>query len=170
MISLLSILPAVGLALAAQVDETVCNAPVGADILLDETRGQVLLLGEMHGTEQAPKFADAMVCLALARGESVVLGLEQSSMEQERIDTYLASDGSEAARQALFVGSSFWNSRFRDGRSSLAKLELIELSRHRMADGADLSVEALDFGPTDTDLVEADFRRDRVMLRNALSL
>jgi len=169
MISLLSILPAAGLALAAPADEAVCHAPLGSDRLLEETTGRVLLLGETHGTEQAPQFADALVCLALLRGESVVLGLEQSSYEQERIDIYLASNGSEAAQQALFEASPFWNSRFKDGRSSLAMLDLLEQERTRMSAGADLKVMALDFGPTDADLVDIDFRRDRAMLRNALS-
>lgn len=108
-----------------------------------------------------------MICLALARGESVTLGLEQSAREQPGLDRYLASDGSEEAVSALVDGSEFWDGQ--DGRASQAMLALVEWARETIQAGADLRLVALDIDP-EVDVDIADFaafpdQRDRAMLR-----
>jgi len=149
-----------------------CGAPAGTDALLDETAGRAFVIGELHGTQQAPAFAASAVCLALSRGESVVLGLEMSVFQQERLDAFLASDGGDAARAALLNGSRFWGGDRQDGRRSVSMFALIERARMRRADGAALEVVGLDAGPMTAAEFEAVPRiehRPRVMTRNTLA-
>jgi len=163
------------LALSAP-DVSSCEEPVGSESLLAASSGQVLLIGEGHGTEQAPEFVESIVCLALSSGESVVLGLEQSAGEQAGLDAYLRSDGGEDARTALTVSSRFWNGQRRDGRSSEAMLDLIEAVRLRRADGLPVDIAAIDLDlygdAADRQLAENDPHnaRDRVMARNLETL
>ncbi len=117
--------------------------------------GSLLWFGEMHGTEESPRFVGDVVCQA-AQSMRVQLGLEIWSVEQPRIDHYLKSDGAAADRTALTYGA-FW--RQHDGRSSegmLALLEHVRLLRHG---GASIEVVAYDVEPSarDRDGVMADF-------------
>jgi len=63
----------------------------GAETLLRPCVGA--LLGEIHGTEEAPETAARLVCQAFRRGLTVTVGLEFARAEQDVIDRYLASDG-----------------------------------------------------------------------------
>ena len=155
-------------ALAAPTDaEARCGAPQGAQALLAETTGQVLVVGELHGTNEAPGFAGALVCLALADDEAVVLALEISADEQYAIDTFLGSDGGAAARDTLLAGG-FWSSDVQDGRRSEAMLRLIDGVRGWRSAGMPVTAEAVDFGEADFDLYDAhggETVRDRSMIR-----
>lgn len=155
-------------ALAARLLEAApCDVPYGAEAILDDAGSRVIFLGETHGFRESPEFTRSMICAALERGESVVLGLEQSASEQPRLERYLASDGSEEAVSSLIEGSSFWDGQ--DGRASHAMLALVEWARETVEAGADLRLVALDFDPeADRDIDDfAAFpdRRDRAMLR-----
>ncbi|RKQ95524.1 hypothetical protein [Maricaulis maris] len=148
-----------------------CDTIAGAETLLDEAAGRPILLGEMHGTVQAPEFVASLLCLGVVRGGRTILALEISSSEQDRLDAYLASDGGESAVQALSTGSLFWNGRMRDGRSSEAMLALIDTVRLRRAAGAAIDIVAVDYHAVDdADLAEMPQRRDHAMLRRARSL
>ncbi|MDF1767400.1 hypothetical protein [Maricaulis sp.] len=148
-----------------------CDAIPGAETLLDDAAGRPILLGETHGTKQAPEFVASLLCLGVARGERTILALEMSAMGQDRLAAYLDSDGDADAVQALTEDSYFWNGRMRDGRSSEAMLGLIDTVRLRRAAGAAIDVVALDYYPVDdADLAELPQRRDHAMLRRARSL
>ncbi len=148
-----------------------CDTIAGAETLLDEAAGRPILLGERHGTEQAPAFVTSLLCLGIVRGERIILALEIPSHEQDRLDDYLASDGGEAAVQVLSTGSRFWNGRMRDGRSSEAMLALIDTVRVRRGAGAAIDIVAVDYHTVDdADLAEMPQRRDHAMLRRARSL
>lgn len=103
----------------------------------------VLLLGELHGTAEAPAFAGNVLCLAGARGLKTTLALEVFHEEQERFNAYLASDGGEAARAAL-LGGPFWTRPFQDGRASRAMLELVETARRLRAAGKSVEIVLFD--------------------------
>jgi hypothetical protein len=102
--------------------------------------GAILWFGEMHGTEESPRFVGDVACRAAQRGR-VQVGLEIPNAEQAQIDRYLASDGKPADRAALLDGG-FW--RIHDGRSSEAMAALFEHVRVMRAAGAIVDVIAYD--------------------------
>src|SRR3546814_10718647 len=66
----------------------------------------VLILGELHGSVQAPELTAALV-ERLAAKSPVLLGLEIYAQEQQRSERFLASSGDASARDALLAGE-FW--------------------------------------------------------------
>ena len=85
----------------------------------------MILLGELHGLEGVPAFAIGLACRLGASGKPVVLALEIPRQEQERIDAFLASKGGATSEAALLTGA-FWRREFQDGRSSLARLAMLD--------------------------------------------
>src|ERR1051326_1106924 len=100
-----------------------CDPVDGLGPLLEP--GSVLLLGEMHGTEESPAFVDRAACLAHKAGQPVTVALEIPVQEEPLISAYLSSQGGEKDRAALLRGS-FWADPYQDGRRSKAMLGLIE--------------------------------------------
>lgn len=116
----------------------------------------VVLVGEIHGTDQAPAFVGELACAAAAEGTAVTVALEISAREQARLDAYLASAGTPDARAALLAGP-FWTRSTQDGRSSTAMLALLERLRRLHADGRRIAVIAVDeerAGTRDVDMAE----------------
>lgn len=107
--------------------------------------GTVLLLGEIHGTEQAPAFVATVACHALARELAVTVGLELPVAEAERVAAFLASDGGEEAEAALVAGP-LWQAEVQYGVASRAVLELLDALRLRKAAGAEVEVLLYDPG------------------------
>jgi len=103
----------------------------------------ILLIGEMHGTEQSPPFVNDLVCTALDRGLPVTVSLEIPVEEADRLAAYLDSDGGQEARAALLTGP-FWTSEYQDGRQSAAMLQLIDSLRRDQAAGLPVKVALLD--------------------------
>jgi hypothetical protein len=138
---------AVALALAALTPrpaagaDLVCRAVDGIAQLL--TPATIVLVGEIHGTEESPAFVADLTCSALAAERSVTVALEIPQEEGARIDAFLASPGGAEDRAAL-LGGAFWRDPFQDGRRSRAEAGLLdELRRHRRA-GRPLRVTLLD--------------------------
>lgn len=119
-----------------------------ADLVLQRSP---VILGEIHGTAEVPALVGEVVARVLAGGGPLLLALEIPSSHQDQLDRYLASAGSQADRAALF-GHRFWG--FRDGRSSVAMLALLDRARDLRASG--LALEVLAF-----DVAEPDAGRDR---------
>lgn len=86
----------------------------------------LLLFGEMHGSAEAPALVADVAC-ALSESRRVAVGLEYPSKDQPLLDAYLASDGA-AAGQSKLLDTRFWE-KGKDGRSSIAMLQLIERIR-----------------------------------------
>lgn len=105
------------------------------------TAAQFVVLGEVHGTAEAPAFISALVDARTAT-RPLSIGLEMAASEQETIDRFLASDGGPRARAELLRGPH-WHG-LRDGRSSLAMLDLLESLRRRRAEGVDVDVVVFD--------------------------
>lgn len=118
-----------------------CSSIEGIDSLL--AAGRIVLVGEMHGTEQSPAFVADAVCAALARGLAVTVALEIRREEQGRIDAFLDSAGSAADRAALLAGP-FWRGSFQDGRESAGELALLDAIRRERRGGAPVRVALLD--------------------------
>lgn len=116
----------------------------------------LLLLGEMHGSVEAPRVAGDIACARAVEGPAA-LGLEIPAGEQPAIDRYLDSDGGRDAKAAL-LASRFWQ-HGEDGRSSVAMAELIERVRQLRQQGLPLSLFAFDIqssGSENRDAVLAD--------------
>jgi hypothetical protein len=141
-----------------------CGAVPGLDPLLRSR--DVVLVGEMHGTVESPAFVDRSVCLALAEGRSVTVGLEIPIEEESRIRAFLASSGSATDRAAL-LGSTFWQAPFQDGRGSRAMLALLEDLRRTFRAGSPVHLLLLD-----STAFRGGRERDRAMagrLRDAIA-
>jgi hypothetical protein len=137
-----------------------CGAPVrGLELLRDD---QLVLVGEMHGTEESPAFVARLLCERDERPS--VLGLEIPASEQAALDAFLASDGEAPALRAL-VASPHWQraSQEQDGRSSLAMLALVETVRRARMAGRSIAVVAFDVEPGTGD------DRDRRMAQNQMA-
>lgn len=122
---------------------TVSNC--GPDIAnLDALRdAPMILLGELHGLEAVPVFAVDLACRLAANGKPVLLALEIPRQEQGRIAAFLASDGGAPNEAALLAGP-FWRREFQDGRSSRARLALLDAARALRARRLPLRVVAVD--------------------------
>lgn len=98
-----------------------CPAPIPfADLIVKP--GATIVFGEIHGTNEIPAAFGAIACHA-GEHAPLIVGLEIMRDEQARIDRFLASDGGSTSRADLLAGVN-WS--FRDGRSSVAMLELID--------------------------------------------
>lgn len=117
-----------------------CGAIKGVDPFL--TPGASVLLGEVHGTVEVPRFLADLSCLALKRGLRVKVMLEASIQENESFARFLASAGGPGDRARLQAGEH-WQSEFPDGRSSKAMIDLLEEFRRQRAAGGDLVVLGL---------------------------
>lgn len=109
--------------------------------------GAVLLVGEMHGTAQVPELVGRIACHAALQPQAdVILGLEMTADNQPVVDAYFASDGGEAAVDALLAAPHFV-AEMKDGRSSQAMAELLTMVRGWRAAGAALDVVCFDAAP-----------------------
>jgi hypothetical protein len=118
---------------AAAPAAPVCDAIPGWEKVLAKKEVRYLVLGEMHGTNEMPDiFADA-VCLTSQKRKTVV-ALEMPETDQPQLDAWLTSDGGSDAKQAL-LASPFWNTTFKDGRSSEAMFRLLEQLRSMRKSG-----------------------------------
>ncbi len=106
-----------------------CPHPVPAsdDVL---GPGALVVLGEIHGTQEAPAFVARMACEAARWRRPVRVGVEFPVEEQARIDAFLVSDGGAEARAAL-LNSPFWTrgADRQDGRTSEAMVGMLEAFR-----------------------------------------
>ena len=114
-----------------------CASTLGADRLWTEPR--TVFVGELHGTEEAPRAFGDLVCAAFARSERVFVALELGADLQPALDAFLMSDGGAAARDR-FLQQQFWASPFKDGRASEAYFRLIERLRRLRRTSPDLRV------------------------------
>lgn len=128
-------------------------------------RERVILVGELHGTNEMPAFVSGLACSFLQDGRQVVLSLEIPGHVQPEIERYLASEGGEPARQPLYE-SSF--GKLLDGRGSIAYMELIEQVRVLRKKGVPISVVATDVsqGPGE----RKSGTRDSIMADNIAAL
>lgn len=130
------------LAVAAAASTGTPCAPIsGWEQVVADERTRWVIVGEIHGTNEAPDaFADAVCLTAQARGP-IVVALEQPSIAQAAIDSFMASDGGEEARRA-FLEAPMWNGPMKDGRSSEATFRLFETLRRMRSEGRIASVVA----------------------------
>jgi hypothetical protein len=105
--------------------------------------GNVVLLGELHGTQQVPHFLAQSACQVATQGIPVTVGLEIPAVNQERLENFVASAGTEHD-WAKLMESPFWRSPYPDGRNSEGVVYLIEALRKLRSQGLDVRIFALD--------------------------
>lgn len=131
-----------GLAPAPEV-EAGCSRIEGLEDLLRP--GEVLLVGEIHGTEQAPAFVATVACHAARRKLALTVAVELPVSENDRLSAFLDSSG-DAAAVADLLDSTFWKQDYQDGRASQAMLDLFQSIRSLRRSGAELRLFAIDDG------------------------
>ncbi len=114
-----------------------CAAVSGEEWVL--APGAVVVLADVPGTVEAPRFATALACRALSTSRAVTLALDMPREEQAAVDAFLASDGSRAARETLLRGAS-WQT----PGASVARLELLDWVRTVRHGGQPIWVTLLD--------------------------
>ncbi|WNG51539.1 ChaN family lipoprotein [Archangium minus] len=119
-----------------------CGQPI-AGLAAQVKPGGVLLLGELHGTQEVPRFIAQSACQAAANGTPVTVGLELPVVQQERVATFLRSAGTEDDWLKL-MEAPFWRNPYQDGRSSEAMANLLEQLRQLRARGLDVDVFVFD--------------------------
>ncbi len=134
-----------------------CDPLPGAEPLLQP--GQVVLLGEVHGTKEGPEFAGQIACNALKKNLMVTIALELPQADQDQLDKYLDSNGSIEAKRK-FLGLNFWSRDYQDGRASASIFQLIESVRILRENNKRIDVVFLD--------VESAGNRDRIMAERLL--
>ncbi|MEP1095145.1 MAG: hypothetical protein ABJG78_08545 [Cyclobacteriaceae bacterium] len=120
--------------------ETCSPIPGAAPFL---TSGQVMLLGEIHGTKEGPAFVERIACNTLGKNLRVTIGLELPQSDQPHLDEYLNSNGSIEARRA-FLSLNFWSRDYQDGRASQSIFQLIESVRSARENGERVDIVLLD--------------------------
>ncbi len=117
---------------SAATESSPCRPVDGVEKLLRP--GNVVLLGEQHGTAESPRFALDLACHATKTGIAVRVGIEISNSEQARVDGFLASSGDPSSRRALLEGPP-WQAAQQYGVTSEAMYGLFDgLRRLRQED------------------------------------
>lgn len=128
-----------------------CDRVAGMERIVAAAGGpRFIVMGERHGTVQAPHLFGTLVCTA-SRHRPVTVLLELASSATPAVETYLASDGSAEARQA-FLRNEIWDPLYADGRNSAAMFALFETLRRLRHAGADIAV----FGTQPDDVPAGD--------------
>ncbi|QSQ20244.1 hypothetical protein JY651_33970 [Pyxidicoccus parkwayensis] len=119
-----------------------CGLPI-IGLAKQAKKGAVLLLGEMHGTQEVPRFLAQTVCQSVVAGLPVTVGLELPLESQTRIDTFIDSAGTEEDWLKL-MDAPFWRSPYPDGRSSEAMANMLEQLRQLRSQGLDVEAFVFD--------------------------
>ncbi len=121
---------------------TECGAPI-IGLKAQAKAGGVLLLGELHGTQEVPRFIAQAACQLTVAGTPVSVGLELPAESQARVTTFLQSQGREEDWLKL-MEAPFWRSPYPDGRGSEAVANMLEQLRLLRARGLDVAVFVYD--------------------------
>lgn len=108
------------LPLTGHAAPTPCK-PVALDLLLPHAG---VMLGEVHGTREAPAFMEQVLC-SVAAHRPVVLALEYPRAEQAALDAFFANP-KLAAGEAELLKTRFWSTVPGDGRQSQAWFKVLQ--------------------------------------------
>ena len=122
--------------------------PRGAGKLVE--LGSFVLVGEVHGTVEAPAFVGALACSAAmhAGPRGLVVGIEMSHTDQPYLDAFFALESPTAAGRELLSATHFTDA-FRDGRDSEAVVSLLEDLRRWRRAGLKITPIAFDVSADD---------------------
>jgi hypothetical protein len=121
------------------VSQPACSPPNGTDALLAAPH-KVLVVGESHGTAEAPAAFAGLVCAAAQQGP-VTVGLEMPESDQPLLDYVMAAPDEATAARTLRNGE-FGDVRRNDGRHSQAMFDMIISIWRLKAAGRDVALRA----------------------------
>jgi len=128
--------------LAQSVEAAAVCAPVqGLPEVLGRPGLRYLVMGEIHGTAEAPAVFGDLVCAAAAT-RSVVVGVEWPASSQPMLDAFL-SEADEAVALKRLMEAPAWKRA--DGRDSRAMLQMLIRVRELDRKGGEVSLAAFDF-------------------------
>lgn len=119
-----------------------------------------MLVGEMHGTTEAPAIFADLVCSARETKRSIIVGIELR--EQHVLDVFMSSGNHDAGLKEL-LATEEWKGR--DGRTSTAMLALVEQLRALKLEGVVSSVVAFSMTRPDETAAKGEERMDSALLR-----
>lgn len=117
-----------------------CDPFAGTSELLDRAAGHVIILDEIHGTNEAPEALQQLACSALERGDPVRIGLEAVWTQGVPLHAALREPFDDTA--VFEAAPIMWTTL--DGRGSGAILSLLKQVAAWRAEGHDVSVFAFD--------------------------
>lgn len=142
--------------LAAQ--PAACSPPDGTDALLAMSQ-RYIIVGESHGTTEAPSAFGEMVCAAAGLGP-VTVALELPTGMQAQLDAFLAAENVADALSAL-EGTPYLDPRMNDGRSSQAMMDMLLSVRRLRFEGRDVAFHAFQpSNPRPRELTQAWYELD----------
>ncbi|RME25857.1 MAG: hypothetical protein D6800_07160 [Candidatus Zixiibacteriota bacterium] len=112
--------------------------------LRDALEHRVISIGETHGTNEIPSLVGSLLCHLLAKGKTVLLGLEMPSQAGKQLAEFMAADDENSQ---MLLDNWYWRARSfqQDGRRSRAMLSLLERIRRWRRAGAAVTVAAIDY-------------------------
>ena len=114
-----------------------CVQITGSEVVL--RAGTAVMLGEIHGTEEAPRFLGDLVCAAVLARLPVTIALELPLEANAPLDRYLTTRDSAVRARAY---RAIFNSTWQDGRRSAAIAALVERARLLRRSNRDVRVIA----------------------------
>ncbi|QYC09570.1 hypothetical protein [Brevundimonas nasdae] len=117
----------------------ICTPPQGTDQLLARSE-RVIMVGEIHGTAEAPHAIGEIACAA-SEQEPVVVALELEDTLQPILDAFIAAPDAATAFATL-EGSTLLNRAVQDGRTSEGLLALLHRVRVLKGSGRDIALHA----------------------------
>jgi hypothetical protein len=124
---------------AAALAATPCAPPVGHEVLWAPEH-RFVIVGEIHGTTEAPAAFAQLVCAASEQGP-VVVALELPTSMQPQLDAFLAAPDAAMAVETL-RSTIFGDAGRADGRTSFAMVEMMQSVRRLKAEGRDVTLRA----------------------------
>lgn len=163
--SLIALLLALATPLAHSGASATCDKAVEAPASFFTQK--VMVLGEVHGTKEIPRFVEQLTCQLLARDKAVTVALEIPSTEQSSLDAFMQSSGADADRKKM-LSTRFWSKLSRFGTNSEAMADLISALRKRKSNGQNVELLAFDYVPSTPTKLSADVNemgrvRDQLM-------
>jgi len=126
----------------ASAEAPACEATPGLEAVLALPDLRFLLMGETHGTVEAPALFADIVCVAAAE-RAVVVGVEWPASSQPALDSFIAEPDDARAVEALSQAPA-WN-RIPDGRASQSMLDLLMRTRALRVQGRAINLVAFDY-------------------------
>jgi hypothetical protein len=130
---------------AVSLAATPCAPPAGHEALWAPEH-RFVIIGEIHGTTEAPAAFAQLVCAASEQGP-VTVALELPTTMQPQLDAFLAAPDEATAAEALH-STIFGDISMADGRTSLAMVEMMQAIRRMRTEGRDVTFHA--FQPTNS--------------------
>lgn len=130
---------------AVAVEAIPCGQIPGADAILNDRAIRWIIVGERHGTSEAPEIFGDLACLAAIRGRKPVVAVEFPDDATDAIRQFVTSPDEVAAKDQL-LAHPFWHGPVHDGRSSKAMLTLF--TRLRQWKRSNIIADVIAFQPT----------------------